>query len=69
MTTMKDAVKVAKTEYEKYNDPANKPNDWTQEKFDTVEQAYFDLERQAGELARTVEEVEGLKTAVEDALK
>lgn len=59
---------AAKALYDSLNDPAVRPADWTQEKLDEAEAAFFDLEKEAREVSKEVDKVQGLKDEKDAAM-
>jgi predicted nucleic acid-binding Zn-ribbon protein len=67
LTALRTTLEEAKAEWNRYTntDTTQLPDDWTQEKVDDLEAAYFDLEKEARELQKSVDEVQGLKDAAD----
>jgi uncharacterized coiled-coil DUF342 family protein len=61
---------AAKALYDSLNpaDISQRPADWTQEKLDEAEAAFFDLEKEAREVSKEVDKVQGLKDEKDAAM-
>jgi hypothetical protein len=65
-----DKNKLIEEAKKKWDDlKADNSNQYTPEQIEDAETAFYDLKKEAAELASSVREVKGLKKEVDDALK